>query len=356
MAFSVQELANISAAALDFYIKGPAFAQTIQEKPLLSAMIAAQKTFSGGAGNISIPVQFDYDTSSFQGYTHNDTVGYSNPANLKRALFPWKELHAGISLTMTELKIDGISVTDSAASAKTSNHSDRDIHVLTGLLDNKLADMAESWSRSFDTMLHGDGTSDPLEVAGIAALIADYPLAGIIGGLNRASIPAWRNRSLVDQTGSGGSDLRITPSASTQSLSRTLRSEVRQLKRYGGTPNLVIAGSRFLEALELEIQEKGIYTQSGFAKGTNDIGMSEISMMGVGKFLYDPTLDDLGREDFCYFIDTKNVGLHVMEGEDRKTHNPTRPAEQYVLYRAMTWTGALCAKQLNGCGVYQVNY
>lgn len=43
----------------------------------------------------------------------------------------------------------------------------------------------------------------------------------------------------------------------------------------------------------------------------------------------------------------------VMQGEDRRIHTPARPHDQYVLYRAMTWTGALCAKQLNGCGVYQ---
>ena len=30
MAFTVGELANIANGALDFYIKGPAFAQTIQ--------------------------------------------------------------------------------------------------------------------------------------------------------------------------------------------------------------------------------------------------------------------------------------------------------------------------------------
>ena len=46
--------------------------------------------------------------------------------------------------------------------------------------------------------------------------------------------------------------------------------------------------------------------------------------------------------------------LKVMEGEDRKTHTPARPPEKYVLYRAMTWTGGLCAQQLNGMGVYSI--
>lgn len=354
MSFSAAELNNILNAALPQYIKGKAFAQTIQEKPLLEALIAKQKTFSGGSGKISLPVQFDFDTSSFAGYTHNDTVAYTNPANVKRAEWTWKEIHAGLTLTHTELKIDGLSVEDSAIGKSTSEHSDRDIHVLTGLLQNKLDDMAESWSRSMDSMLHKDGTQDSKQVPGIRALIADYPLTGTLGGVDRALNAAWRNRALVNQTTYGGSDLRITASASLQTLTRTLRTEVRQLRRYGGVPNLVICGADFLTALELEIQEKGIYTQSGFMKGENEIGMSEITMAGVGKFLYDPSLDDLGLSKRAYFIDTKNVYLNVMQGEDRKIHNPARPYDQYVLYRAMTWTGALCARQLNGCGVYEV--
>jgi hypothetical protein len=347
MAFTADELTNIANAALDFHVKGKAFAQTIQEKPLLNALMSRQSTFPGGKGEITIPVQFDYDTSSFQGFTHNDTVAYTNPANIKRATFPWKELHAGISLTLTELKHDGISVVDSLNSSGTKNHSERELTVLTSLLDNKLSDMSESWARSFDEMLHLDGTQDAKEVPGIAYLIADDPTVGTVGGFNRATVTAWRNRALVDAN-------KITASASLQTLTRTLRSEVRQLRRYGGRPDLVLCGSAFLTALELEVQEKGIYTQAGFSKSTNDIGMSEITMAGVGKFLYDPSLDDMSRSKFAYFIDTKNVQLKVMDGEDRKTHSPARPATQYVMYRSMTWTGGLVAKQLNGCGVYEV--
>jgi len=352
MAFTQGELDNIANAAMDYVVRGPTFANTIQEKPLLNALIAKQETFPGGKGNISIPVQFDYDTSSFQGYTHNDTVTYTNPANIKRATFPWKEIHAGIGLTLTELKIDGISVVDSLNSARTTNHSERDLTVLTGLLDNKLSDMAEAWSRSFDLMLHQNGVQDADEVPGIAALITSAagggaPTTGVVGGIDRATTAGWRNRSA---TGAAA----IAASATNQTLTKFLRKELRQLRRYGGRNHLMIAGSAFIEALELEIHEKGVYTQQGFAKGTNDIGMADITMQGAGRFIYDPTLDDMNLEKRCYFIDTKNVKLKVMEGEDRKTHSPARPSNQYVLYRAMTWTGGLVARQLNGCGVYEV--
>lgn len=356
MAFTVAELDNILNAALPFYMKGKAFAQTIQEKPLLNAMKGMQKSFPGGNTKISLPVQGDY-TVAMQGYTHNDTVSYQNPTNLKRAEFFWKELHTGITVTNTELKIDGISVVDTADGKNTTEHSGRDQTVLSGLLENKLDDWAESYARRFDSMLHKDGTQDAKEVPGIAAIIANDPTTGLLGGINRATSTWWQNRSSVDNTGTGGADARITPSTSLQTLTKFLRKETRQLRRYGKGKYLLIAGSRFLEALDAEVAEKGTYTQDGFMKsGSTEIGMGEVSMRGIGNFMYDPTLDDLGKSTFCYFIDTNRIFLDVMTGEDNKVHNPTRPHDQYVLYRAITWTGAMVATQLNTSAVYQVNF
>lgn len=348
-AFTTAEIASISNAALDYYIKGDAFAQTIQERPLLAKMLAKQKTFPGGKGLISIPIVSEY-TTSIKGFVGDDTVTYDNPNNLKRVTFPWKEIHAGISLTLTELKLDGISVVDSLDGANVSRHSERDVTVLTNLLEHKLADMAEGWARSFNEMLWKDGTQDNKLVPGLSFFIADDPTTGVVGGINRATAgnEFWRNRALVGAN-------KITSSPTNQTLTKTLRNEVRQLKRYGGKPDILACGSKFLEKLEAEVFEKGYYTQQGFINnGKNDIGMAAISMRGVGEFIYDPTLDDLNKSDYCYFIDSGNVGLYVMEGEDRKTHNPARPHDKYVLYRAMTWTGASAARQLNGCAVYQV--
>jgi hypothetical protein len=345
MAFTTAELNNIANAALDYHIKGPALAQSIQDKPLLKAMEGSKKTFPGGKGNITIPVKGDY-TTALSGYTHNDSVSYANPANLKRVSFPWKELHAGITVTLTELKNDGISVVDSAQSKNVSEHSERDLTVLTGLLEDKLDDMTEGWARSFNTMLWKDGSQDSKQVPGLLSILTDTAATGTTGGIDRATTTWWRHRVATG----------LTYSTSGQDLSKRLRKEVRQLRRYAKNPNyLLLAGSAFLEALEAEVAEKGYYSFTGFANnGKNDIGMADISMRGIGSFVYDPTLDDINRSKYCYFIDTNSIGLRVMEGEDKKTHNPARPYDQYTLYRAMTWTGNLTAQQLNSSGVYSI--
>lgn len=346
--FTAAEIANIANSALNFYVKGPALKQAQQDKPLLDRLTSKQKTFPGGKGGISMPVKGKPE-KMLAGFTHDDSVGYSNPANTKRAQYNWFEVHAGISLTLTELKKDGISVNDSSDSKSTSEHSDRDLTVLTNIFEEKLDDMAEAWANDFNEMLWADGSQDSKVPPGVTALLSQTPGVGLVGGLDRAGNIWWRNRAL---TGAN----KITVSKTNQTLTKTLRSETRQLRRYKGKPNFILCGSRFIEGLEEEVHEKGIYTQQGFTnKGKNDIGMSVISMLGVGDFEYDPTLDDMGLSTFCFVMDDRRLKLWVMEGEDKKTHNPKRPADKYVMYRAMTWTGALCSDQFNGMGVYQIN-
>ena len=348
MPFTAQELDNIASAALDYYIKGPAMAQSIQARPLYDAMKGKGKTFPGGKESIRRNVKGSY-TTSFQGYEHDDTVSYNNPANMKQSDFPWKELHAGISMTLTELKKDGISVVDSLNGESTTNHSDREMTAITGILDDKLDDMAAGSARSFNEILWRDGTQSSKVFAGVTSIIIDAPTTGFTGGIDRAGNSWWRNRALVGAN-------KVTHSAANQTLTKALRGEVRQLRRYGGRPSLVLAGSGFIEKLEVEIHEKGTYTMEGFMKsGSTDIGMPDISMRGVGKFQYDPTLDDLGYSNRAYFIDPAHLYLMTMDGEDWKQHSPARPPEKYVLYRGLTWTGGLIADQLNCHGVYEAD-
>jgi len=349
MAFSSAELDNIANAALDYYIdKGNVYSQSLQDKPLLKAMDSGAKTFPGGKGEMSVAVKGTY-TTSVSGYTHNDTVTYANPANIKRANYSWKEHHAGISLTLTELKKDGISVTDSLAGASTSNHSGRDTTVLVNLLEDKLDDMMEGYARGMNTLLYGDGTADANALAGIRSVIVDDPTATgtTVGGLSTVSNTWWRNRANV----------AIANTASGQELIEFLHTEIRQLKRFGGKPTIALAGSAFMDRLADEIRRNGNYSQTGFSK-TNDISVGDISYAGL-KFQYDPTLDDLtitGKDPDkrCYIIDPSKLYLHYMDGEKMKRHAPARPATQYVMYRAITTTAVLCASQLNCHGVYEI--
>lgn len=361
MPFTAQELSNIASSLIDYHERGPALAQSIQDRPLYDALRSKQKTFPAAKEFITTPVKGDYTTVN-QGYSHDDTVQYANPANTKRAQYPWKEIHAGINCTETELKAEGISVLDENGK-DTSDHSERELVVLTGLLSEKIDDMNEGSARDFNRMMWGDGSQDSKEVPGIRSIITDNPSVGTVGGLSGATLTWWRNRARTSSYLSGAgfagtaTDGRLTSNvANGGALLQFLQREWRQLRRFGGARRTIwLAGSDWIEAMETELRANGNYTLEGYAmKKSTDAAMAEISFKG-NVIMYDPTLDDLGYAKRLYIIDQDGITLRPMEGEDWKQRAPARPAQQYVLYRAKTWTGGLACKRRNGSGVYEIN-
>lgn len=331
--------------ALVYYVRGKALSQTMEDRPLLKHFREKQKTFPAGNLQISEPIQGTYmsDTAGFfSGYQEDDQLIFSQAQNVLRVVWPWKEVHAGLIITFTELKKDGISITDHQ---KESDHSDA-LTRITGILENRLDDFGESWARMNNRMLWLDGTQDPKQTPGLLSILTDTPAVGNTGGLNRANYWWWSHRAAVGNNA-------ITASAENQTLTRFLRSEIRKLKQYGGKPNKALAGNDFINALELEVQQKGVYTQEGFTK-ENDLGMNKIKMLGLGTFEYDPTLDDLGFSKRCYIMDSRRIQLRPMVDEDNKLSTPERPYQYMVFLRSMTWTGALVATQLNCHEVVEV--
>jgi hypothetical protein len=340
--------ADLANALLDHYERGRTLEQSTQDKPLLRVLMENKKEFAAGKTYISDPVQgtFMSDTPGFlQGYSEDDALTFNTAANILRAQYPWKEVAANLIITHTELKKDGITISDGQSE---SMHSGRELDILTDVLENRIQDFNESYDRTLNLMLWQDGTADAKKVPGVLSILTDTPATGTTGGLNRATYWWWQHRALV------GSN-KITASATNQTLSRRLRSELRQLRRYQGKPTVALCGSAFIDALELEVAEKGVYTQEGFAKeGTNDMGMAKIRMRGLGTFEYDPTLDDLGLSKRCYVLDTRRLQLRPMAQESNKISTPERPYQYMVFLHTKTWTGGLTCNHLNANGVYEV--
>lgn len=343
MSITMQQLDNIANARLDHYIKGQPLSQSIQDKPLMKALRAKQSTFPGGKGELKFNVKNDYDTE-FMGYEYDDVVDYGNPANIKQVSFPYFEIHAGIKITNTELKRDGINVVNTTTGEKTAMAEGREIEGISNIFDDKLEDMNEGMERSFNEMCWLDGTQSAKVFGGIFSMLSGTPTSGVVGGIDRAANDWWRNRYSLGLS---------TATPANQVIIKKLRAEKRQLLRYGGKPTTWFCGSAFLEALDAEVAASGQFTQTGFSKGV-DVGIGDISLTGLGTFQYDPTLDDLGYTKYCMGLDLRHIMLKVMSGEDMKTHAPARPPEKYVLYRAVTWTGTMIVRKLNAHGVYSI--
>lgn len=344
MAFPAATANDVANAALIFYIREKMLTQTTQDKPLLRFLRDNSKTFPGGNLQLSVPVQGAYmsDSAAFlQGYSGNDAVTFAEANSMLRAVYNWKEVHAGLDINWTELKIDGIMISDHQAK---SDHSDSEVTRLTSILENRLEDFGESWARATNKMFWQDGTQDAKQIPGIQAILTDSGAVGTVGGLNKATYAWWRQRV----------NLAIPVSAAGASLVQFLNSEWLQLCRFGGKPSQFFCGSQFLDALRLELVGKGFFTQTGFNQAADtDIGIAQLKLNGM-VFNYDPTLDDLGLGKRCYALDKRRVVLRPMEGEDNKVLTPERPYNYMMFIKSMTFTGALIVSQQNANGVYAI--
>lgn len=346
-ALSAAVLENAANAAFDYYEKKKLYNQHIQDKPLLREMRAKQKTFPGGKGDIVCNPVFQTQ-SQLEGFEGDDTLTFTNPTPIKEVRYPWKMQHLGISMTTQELLKDGISITDTNG-AGVSKHSGRDLTVIQNILEAKLEDMSEGFAKGMNTMLWLDGTQDTLDVPGIRYLIAENPAVGVVGGIDRATQPLWRNIALTTANGT----TQVTPATATSALIRKLQKQVRQLRRYGSPKFVILCGSAFMDAIEDEAYAKGTLTDTGF-KDTTEVGIGMVSVRGLGTFMYDPTLDDINKSKFAYFIDTNAIKLRPIEGEDMKRHNPARPHDKMVVYKSMTWAGGLSMSQANTSMVVEI--
>ncbi len=369
MPLSAAQLQYIADSALNFYLnKGEAFAQTIQERPLVAIMEGKAKTFPGGKSDIEVRVKPTFGAAGVNdglvGFDYDDTVNFYNPANLDILTFKWRELHLGLQITLTELKNDGISVVDSSQSESTSDHSGRDKTVLINMLKDKLADLGEQYGRSLNTILWGDGTADAKGMHGLRHFLVANPSIGTVGGKNRATAANayLRNRA---RTAAFGTAVGTTPAlavhgggaitsaaANGGALIEALQTEARQLRRYGGRPDVFLAGSDFIAAYQRELKANGNYSLTGW-KGPQDGAIGQVMFDGT-MMQYDPTLDDLGLAKRAYWFDSRHIMLMKMEAEWRKTHTPARPANQFIMNRSITCTGQVIAKQLNSSLVIDI--
>lgn len=344
MPFTVEQVENVANSTLNFHMdrgKKPA-QQHIQARPLLSKLRPKQKSIPGGKGRVELPVVMEAE-STLQGFEYDDTVSYGSPAKIRRVSYPYRLFHIGFQTTTHELIHDGISVVDSAQGKNLEEHSDRELTRLVDIFEAKIADMEEGFERDLNTLYWKDGTQAALAFPGITSIVVDVPTAAtVIGGIDQSVNARWQNRA----------SLNITVSSTTQGVLRVLDLELPQLRRFGGKPNLMLAGSAMIDEIKQEQRQKGFFTESGWDK-KQDLSVADANFQGID-IMYDPTLDDLGFSKRLYVLELNKPGIFpfVVEDEDEKQHNPARPPEKYVIYRAKTWVGGLACNRRNGCGVY----
>jgi len=339
--FTADQLDQLVQSTLPFYIKDKLFAQADYATPALKKFRDKKKTYPGGTeiiinARFGKQSQFDLVTTSDQQLTFNEY----NP--LKQARYTWEMNHLGLTFSWQEALTAGFSIKNGDSGDFPAVPKQDEIRIQNFLTSKyEQMDYDARYSFSQDRIWSTGSNGFP----GVPALITDSPSTGVTGGLSRVAQPLWRNRARVGAS-------KITPSATLQTLTQIMRSEMVQLRRYGSANHVGYCGSLFMEALRVEMTAKGDYTQTGFNKVV-EIGVNAITLDGM-MFMYEPALDEISESDRCYIVDHDSIFLYMHAGNDMTMHEPARPYDRLSYYKSLLWSGAMVAHRLNSSGVYEV--
>ena len=358
--FSAAQIAHMQATTLDYYLTGKLEDQNRQPRPLLKKMESATKSFPGGKELISLGVRMATGAGGVNdgitGYSNEDTVGFYNPANGLRVNYVWREHHIGWKMAETQLKAQGILVTDQPNKV---GGQKRMMSVLAPLLEEAVYDFSEQYEKSMNLLLWGDGTADTSALHGIQSFIHAIPTIGVVGGLSAATYTTWRNFAFTAAFNAHGSfdanwGGNAVSSAPTNGgvLLQVLQKLDRQLTRRGARYDCIHAGSDFISAMEVEIRANGNYSDTGFTKN-QDGSMGAMYFMRR-PVIYDPTLDDLGMAKRAYIWDSKDIYLSPLEGDWKRRRTPERPYDQFVFHQSLICTGQMVCRRRNGSAVVDI--
>lgn len=347
MPMNAEQISYGGKAAMDYIVKqSPTDIYNI-DRPLLKALRATQKEFPGAKQYVQEKLRTTND-SNFQWFGPDGEVSYNRKRTLSEANFAWGSAHDGFALTEEELLQNYITVTDNKNAAPTTSET----HQFVNLITENTETLKLGFAEKFDYDLHLDGTQNVEAIPGLDLLVSTTPTVGTVGGINRATTPAWRNYAATGIAATAGA------------LNAALETMWRSTTRVGGnSPNLILAGSKFIDAYRAEqvaTQERHIVMGRGGVT-TADGSVNELTWKGV-PIQWDPVMDDLQAalspvvpwDKRAYFLNTRFMRLRPAKGQDMVTRNPPRVYNRYTHYWGLTWRGAFTISRPSAMAVMAV--
>lgn len=347
MPFTSQDISDAGKIGLDFYLAANPVDQIKLERPLLKALQAKKKSAPGAKQYIVEQLRVRY-SSNFQWFNGSAVVTYNRRQTNEQANYQWRSCHDGFALDEDRLAQNGITVTDDKGP---SNASDSEKVQLTSLIEEQAEALKLGFQEQFSYQLHVDGTQSVDAIAGLDALISLTPTAGTVGGIDRsvAANAYWRNNV---STG-------LTTTTSTGTILNQMEVNWRQCMRNGERPDLILAGSQYIDGYRNFVLNT--YGRMDFGPAntkTIEGGTKVLTFQGVD-VQWSPEFQELDSrfapatpwEKRCYMLNTGNITLRPLQGHDTVSRKPPRAYDRYEYYWAITWRGALTMNRANGSAV-----
>lgn len=278
------------------------------------------QTKRAGGPELRVPIMFD--KLNAQWFTGYDKIEITPKELLNSAVFNWSRVVGMFSLTGTELLY--------------TRGQEEIIDLMQTYLNAAEMSVKEEWEVS----LVGDGSgTGGRQMIGLGGAIPILPNTGVYGGIDRATVPAWRTSTFNIPAGdvAGFTTWDVTtvrPIIDRVSLARS---------RNGRYADLLIADARSYEPIassfvahqRLGSERLGRLGFAGLTYMTPAGPVDIVAAGGIGNVM--PT-------NTVYGIDTKGLAVYTFPGQEFVPFHPgdgLRPINQDAMAQGIVWSGQL---------------
>jgi hypothetical protein len=261
---------------------------------------------------------------SFMWYSGTEYLSIALNDSMTAARFPWKQCSVAVVLSGLEDIIN----------AGEEQHMD--------LIDERVDTAESTFDNEMSAGIYSDGTGfGGKQIGGTSLLISKAPASGIVGGLDRGSLPWWRNVAVNANTDTRG----LVTSSNIQSY---MSSTVLGIKRNTDGVDLIVADTNYYGAYWNSLVAIQRVTQQG---GKAGVGFTSLVFNAAGKEI-DVILDG-GKNgqiatNTMLFLNTDFIKYRPSSRRNFKVIGGDRAnVNQDAIVRIMAWAGNMTASNLS---------
>ncbi len=254
------------------------------------------------------------NNQTFQWYSGYQTLNIAPSQTFTAAEFPIRQSAIAVSISgLEELQNSGE-------------------EAIINLLESRIENAEDTFLNGLSLAMYGDGSTTGT-ISGLAALVANTPTSGVVGGIDRATWVFWRNIAYSALT-NGGS---VATSANIQHY---MNSVWKQLVRGRDMPDLIVADGNYWQLYLESLQAIQRIQTEGVAPDMAEIGFQTLKYMsadvvldgGFQGFTSDPFTPDISGgtavggapANTMYFLNTKYLHWRPHADRDMVPLDPRR--------------------------------
>jgi hypothetical protein len=264
---------------------------------------------------------------SFMWYSGTELLNIALNDSMTAARYPWKQCSVAVVLSGLE---DVMNAGEEA---------------MMDLIDERVDTAEATFDNEMSAGIYSDGTGfGGKQIGGLSLLVSKAPTTGLVGGIDRAANPWWRNVAVNSNTDTRG----VVTSSNVQSY---MNSTTIGLKRNSDGVDLIVADNNYYLAYLTSLQAIQRITSTDGAGS----GFTALKYYGAGKEV-DVVLDggkngQIGANTM-YFLNTDFLWYRPSSRRNFKVIGGDRTnVNQDAIVRLLAWAGNMTAGNLSLQGV-----